>query len=134
MVEREGVPDPAEKRITLPAVPSSAATAREFVRQLLRKSRHPSLEDAALLCVTEVVANVASHTSSQNCVVTIIDEPGNLLIEVTDEAADLPILGPAQPEAEHGRGLRIVDALAGEWGVRRRPDAGKSIWLRLPDH
>jgi len=31
-----------------------------------------------------------------------------------------------------GRGLHLVDALAGDWGIRRREDGGKVVWFRLP--
>lgn len=132
-MEREHVPDPAEQIIVLPAEPASAARAREFIRSLLRRSRHHALEDAAVLCVTELVANVSTHTRSRRCVVRLVEHLHDIVIEVGDENSELPMLAPLPPEAEHGRGLRIVDALAGEWGVRRRPDDGKCVWLRLCD-
>lgn len=65
--------------------------------------------------------------------VTVLDEPTDLLIEVTDEARELPEMPPTCPEADHGRGLRIVAALAGAWGVRPIAGDGKCIWLRLDD-
>lgn len=123
-----------EETITLPAEPASAAQAREFVRRRLALSGHDSVEDAALLCVTELVANVSLHTAAGQCVVTVRDTPHAVLIEVGDnDVDDLPRVEPWSPEAEHGRGLRIVNALAGEWGVRRRPHQGKSVWLKLCD-
>jgi anti-sigma regulatory factor (Ser/Thr protein kinase) len=132
-MERVGAPFPAEQ-ITLPAEPASAARAREFVRQLLRTSRHRALEDAAVLCVSELVTNVAVHTASRACIVTVVDEPGDLLIEVTDEARRMPHMDAVtRPETESGRGLRIVHALAGEWGVHDSCGPGKSVWLRLAD-
>jgi anti-sigma regulatory factor (Ser/Thr protein kinase) len=130
-MERANVPGTAEKTIVLPAEPASAARAREFVRSLLRRSRHSALEEVALLCVTELVANVSLHTDSRHCVLRVVDGPGDLLIEVGDEAGHMPMLEPAPPDADHGRGLRIIEALAGEWGVRRTPGDGKQIWFRL---
>lgn len=132
-MERAGSPFPAEQ-ITLPAEPASAARAREFIRRLLLTSRHRALEDAALLCVSELVSNVSLHTGSRECIVTVVDEPEDLLIEVTDEAQQLPHMATLAPfEAESGRGLRIVNALAGEWGVHDECGPGKSVWLRLRD-
>jgi anti-sigma regulatory factor (Ser/Thr protein kinase) len=131
-MERVGAPFPAEQ-IVLPAEPASAARAREFIRGLLRTSRHRSLEDAALLCVSELVSNVSVHTGSHHCVVTVVDEPDDILIEVADEAPDIPRLARSGPETESGRCLRIVDALALEWGVKRENGSGKSVWLRLFD-
>jgi anti-sigma regulatory factor (Ser/Thr protein kinase) len=129
--ERHNVPDTAEQTITLPAEPASAARAREFVRMLLRGSRHRQLEDAALLCVTELVANVSVHTCALECVVTIVDRPEHLLIEVADRSGGQPVMETAFPRGDHGRGLRIVDALAGDWGVREEVGAGKCVWLHL---
>lgn len=123
----------AEETIELPAEPASAARAREFVRDRVRRSRHGSLEDPALLCVTELVANVSLHTDSPQCVVTVREAPEAITIEVTDDAGQLPSMGPASSQSEHGRGLRIVDALAREWGVRRRADRRKSVWVRLSE-
>ena len=39
--------------------------------------------------------------------------------------------GPARPEGETGRGLRLVETLASAWGVYRRPDHSKVIWCTL---
>lgn len=118
--------------IDLPAEPASAARAREFVRSLLRRSRNRDLEDVALICVSELVANVSEHTSSRRCVVRVLDRPEELLIEVADDAADIvPSAGAAPRLAEHGRGLQIIDALAREWGIRRQVGDGKCVWLRL---
>ena len=130
-MERTDGPRAAAATIVLPAEPASAARAREFVRRLVRRSDHRELEDAAMLCVTELVANVARHTDSHECVVTVVDEPEDLLIEVADHAGNLPVIESPGRMAEHGRGLRIVDALAQEWGVRGASDDGKCVWLRL---
>jgi anti-sigma regulatory factor (Ser/Thr protein kinase) len=122
-----------EQAIVLPAEAGSAVQARQFVRDCLRwNSRRGAVEDAALLCVTELVANVARHTPARECVVKVVEDNGDLTIEVTDDYSGVPaIADPSDPMEEAGRGLRIVDALAGEWGVRPHPGDGKSIWLRL---
>lgn len=131
---RPDVPHSAEETIKLPAAPTSAAEARRFVRASLARSGHGAMEDAALLCVSELVANVSLHTDASECQVTIRMDPGSVVIEVADdEAVELPSVEPWSPVSEHGRGLRIVDALAREWGVRRRPHQGKLVWLRLND-
>jgi hypothetical protein len=31
-----------------------------------------------------------------------------------------------------GRGLQLVEALAGEWGIWPREDGGKVVWFKLP--
>lgn len=107
--------------------------ARDFLKGLLSESRHVRLEDSALLCVTELVANVARHTASSACLVRVVDEPEDLLIEVIDESPELPVMNPTPADSEGGRGLRIIDALAGQWGVRSNPGDGKAVWIRLCD-
>lgn len=123
----------AEQTITLPAEPASAALARRFVHDFLSRSPHRDLEDAALLCVSELVANVSVHTESAECMVTVRDAPDALTIEVTDSAQELPAPEAAAPFSEHGRGLQIIAALAREWGVRRDAEHHKSVWLRFCD-
>lgn len=117
--------------IRLPAEAASAAAARRFVRGMLHRSHHGSLEDAALLCVTELVANVTVHTDSSECLVTVRSATRDVTIEVSDAATEMPAMEPAPLYAEHGRGLNIVDAVSCEWGVS--PGAGrcKSVWARL---
>lgn len=130
-MERPGVPETEEATIVLPAEPESAARAREFVRRLLRNSEHRELEGAALLCVTELVANVALHTQSSECRVTVVAEPDDVVIEVADRDRSAPRMERRGRMVEHGRGLRIVDALAGEWGFHQSRGEGKAVWLRL---
>lgn len=132
-VERGDVPYLAEDTIELPTEPASAGRARDFVRDRLRRSCHDALEDAALLCVSELVANVSVHTDSPQCLVTVKQAERTVTIEVTDESGELPAMEAPSLGAEHGRGLRIVDAVAGAWGVTRSPDRRKSVWVRLCD-
>ena len=122
-----------EQAITLPADATSAVRARQFVRDSLSSSpRGQAIEDAALLCVTELVANVARHTDSHECVVRVVDEDQDVTIEVMDECGEAPTVADGRdPMQETGRGLRIVEALADDWGVRSVPGQGKTIWLRF---
>jgi anti-sigma regulatory factor (Ser/Thr protein kinase) len=57
-----------------------------------------------------------------------------VLLEVTDRGEGTPSMRPEQPpRVLHGRGLRIVDALADDWGVRpTQPGPGKTVWVRMP--
>ena len=50
------------------------------------------------------------------------------------EVEEIVEVGELDPAAAHGRGLRLVDALAAEWGCRPT-GLGKSMWcvVRLPD-
>jgi len=105
--------------------------AREFVRGLLQESRHLTLKDAAVLCVSELVANVVLHSSATECVVRLAYTPADVTIEVADEGPGRPVLEPSRPRSEHGRGMLIIDNISDDWGVRDLGRNGKSVWVRL---
>lgn len=64
------------------------------------------------------------------------DAPYSVLVEVADTRAEAvpPSAVPRAPgpDAESGRGLLLVAALAADWGVRGRDAAppGKTVWAR----
>ncbi|PJE98243.1 hypothetical protein CUT44_08210 [Streptomyces carminius] len=65
------------------------------------------------------------------------EDGGTLRIEVTDARGDRRPAPPPHPvpaDAESGRGLLLVEALADRWGVEPGPAARKTVWaeLRLP--
>jgi hypothetical protein len=63
--------------------------------------------------------------------VVFVDAGGEVLVEIADDGAT--DAGPHLCEeslGEGGRGMRIIDALAREWGVRT--DEGRAIvWMRF---
>ncbi|MEU9168952.1 ATP-binding protein [Streptomyces sp. NPDC048420] len=90
----------------------------------------PELSDAAELGVTELVANVVRHVPDRRCVVLVLRLEGGVRVEVADAAPELPF--PAMEldgEAEHGRGLALLDAVVGKWGVGSRSGGGKTVWF-----
>lgn len=117
-----------------------ARRARQFVTGVLVRCGRPELAEVAALLVSELVANVWRHTSASTCTVRVgFPEPAGqaggregVVFEVCDAAADAPVEFDAEPHpsGEGGRGLRIVSALADEWGVRRSATQ-KSVWFRL---
>jgi hypothetical protein len=44
----------------------------------------------------------------------------------------LPELQTPRPEAESGRGLHLVEALADRWGVTEERFPCKTVWAELP--
>ncbi|MGW3800253.1 ATP-binding protein [Streptomyces clavifer] len=57
---------------------------------------------------------------------------GLLRIEVTDTRGDrLPQPAASAPDAETGRGLLIVEALADRWGVIPGPLPRKTVWAEI---
>ncbi|GAA2021545.1 hypothetical protein GCM10009839_18300 [Catenulispora yoronensis] len=83
--------------------------------------------DEALLLVNEVVANALVHGRGP-IRLRLMSNGRILLCAVVDSSPRLPRLPVPGPVGEHGRGLRIVRALAATYGWRRIP-AGKIVWF-----
>ncbi|WP_328299320.1 ATP-binding protein [Streptomyces sp. NBC_00435] len=89
-------------------------------------------EDAGLL-VAELAANAVVHgrVPGRDFELRITLLPGALRIEVSDARADRrPVVRPHAHQAESGHGMRIVDAVATDWGVMDRV-IGKTVWAEL---
>jgi serine/threonine-protein kinase RsbW len=133
--------NPPGERFTLPARADSVAVARRIVVRWLRLwGLSEPLCDTARLVLSELFTNAVLHTDSGQIVCRIEASGGRLRIEVADEGLGLDeALGtcespyPAQStDAENGRGLVLVDALADSWGVitaDRR--AGCTVWAEI---
>ncbi|MFJ4481244.1 SpoIIE family protein phosphatase [Streptomyces longwoodensis] len=119
--------DVAEWRF--PPRPAEVGRARAVVREQLHDWGLPRLADPAELMVSELVTNAVRHTRARPVEVRLV-RGDTLLCEVDDDDHELPTLRNAGPEAEAGRGLRVVSALAREWGTSRTA-AGKTVWFEL---
>lgn len=118
--------------ITLPGVERSVAHGRRFVRETLGP-RHPAMEKAAL-GVSELATNAIMHTpSGDGGRITIgIAAMGTLVrVEVTNDGttAGKPRVR-RDTDAESGRGILIVDALADAWGVTETSGA-TTVWAEF---
>ncbi|MFD9908335.1 SpoIIE family protein phosphatase [Streptomyces sp. NPDC059063] len=109
--------------------PSEVSRARDLVRGQLRDWGLDSLEHTAALLASELVTNAVRHARGGRIGVRLV-RAGRVLCEVEDDDATLPMLLSAGPADEFGRGLRIVAALAKEWGTSRT-SAGKTVWFEL---
>ncbi|WP_206432356.1 ATP-binding protein [Streptomyces sp. ADI92-24] len=92
------------------------------------------LESAAHI-VAELAANASVHgrVPGRNFQLRLTAHPGTLLrIEVTDTRGDrLPAPSTPADDAESGRGLLIVEALADRWGVVPGLVPRKTVWAEL---
>ncbi|MFF3458375.1 SpoIIE family protein phosphatase [Streptomyces sp. NPDC002730] len=109
--------------------PREAARARRLVRGQLRSWGLVDLTETVELLVSEVVTNAVRHAQGRRAELRLV-RAGSLLCEVADEDRTLPTLLDARPDAELGRGLRVVSSLAREWGTSRTAD-GKTVWFEL---
>ncbi|MFG2920997.1 ATP-binding protein [Streptomyces sp. NPDC048305] len=96
------------------------------------------VESAAHL-VAEMAANAVAHgrVRGRSFMLSVTVHRGRLLrVEVTDTRGDLlpPAPGTLEVpggEAESGRGLLIVEALAHRWGVQAGPAPRKTVWAEI---
>lgn len=93
------------------------------------------LSDAAAHITAELAANAVTHGHVPGrdfeLRLSYAESTRTLRIEVSDARGDrAPELRPPDPEAETGRGLRLVEATAAAWGVTERL-IGKTVWAEL---
>ena len=112
---------------TLPPELLSAPRARQLVRDYLLA--YGLASDTVELAASELVANVVNHARTPVELTIIISHV--VRIEVADGNAIIPAVVDAAVDAERGRGLAIVDALAVAWGVDSHP-GGKYVWADFP--
>ena len=120
----------------LPADLASARQARSAIREALAAWGMDRLSGDAELLASELVANAAEHGDGGPISFALhrhasADGPRGITCEVTDTSPDLPRSRDLEPDAERGRGLAIVSALASASGVRAGGAAGKTTWFTL---
>ncbi|WP_175410909.1 ATP-binding protein [Streptomyces sp. TRM64462] len=114
--------------------PSSVGRARRALRTALAGWNAEAVEDEAVLVLSELLTNAVQHAQAPGRPLatrfTRLPD-GGVRIEVHDasEAHPKPTT-PQPPDAEAGRGLHLVTALAASWGVTRQ-EGGKTTWAEL---
>lgn len=103
--------------------------ARQFVRDRLEAWEATDHLDEAVLIASELVTNAVLHARTSISLRLICRGP-RVRIEVFDENTRLPVQSACPPDATSGRGLALVGALAGSWGIDHGPD-GKTVWAEL---
>jgi anti-sigma regulatory factor (Ser/Thr protein kinase) len=97
------------------------------------------LSDAAAVIVAELAANAVTHgcvpgRDLELRVVLTAGQTEAIRIEVSDSRGERrppERLTAPPPDAEAGRGLLLVAALASRWGVEDREGPGKTVWAVL---
>ncbi|RSO10582.1 phosphatase [Streptomyces sp. WAC 06783] len=113
--------------------PERIAEARRQVRDVLHDWADEDQVDSAVLMVSEMVTNVLMHTDGDALLVAeITGVPGQrrIRVDVADGSDELPHRRTPGELASSGRGLVLMELLAGAWGVDPRGD-GKSTWFEL---
>jgi len=125
------MPKDGAHTVRLQPTVTAAAVARRHVRDACRGRLSPEAEEAARLLVSELVTNCVRHAHTMITLAVDVDDD-SVAVAVGDDIDDEPVMQDVDAHATGGRGLRLVDALAGEWGVHQRPNGGKIVWFRLP--
>lgn len=131
--------------LRLAAVSTAAGVARMFVRyHLAHLGLSAHIADGELV-VSELVTNAVEATGIAEPAVKLHDIQAEhlvavqlrvvdtgLFIEVWDRSSlEEPVRKDVGEDAEDGRGLVLVEALARRWGVAHPPAGGKVVWAHL---
>ncbi|NUT24516.1 MAG: ATP-binding protein [Streptomyces sp.] len=136
---------PRSVALRLAGAEQDCGRARDFVRRTLSDWSLDHCSADALMVVTELAANAvlhgvphsaplpAAHGEAEIWLRLSLRRPAHLVCAVTDPCDSPPVYPHASdPLDEHGRGLRIIDALSEHWGWTRRQPLGKTVWAMLP--
>jgi Histidine kinase-like ATPase domain len=138
-------------RLVLSTGPEAPKKAREFTAATLRDWQLDSLVSDAVIIASELVTNAIRHgsrrvghgsTRSSQAGLTSVGSQQmvelawqrhvtQVICAVIDGSASPPVLAAAELDAECGRGLQVVQALAAGWGWTMLGPAQKAVWAAL---
>ncbi len=117
------------ERVPLQYSLESPAQARAAVADWTERLGLQEVFDDLTLVVSEMVTNAVRYASPP-VVIELQADRDAVLVAVEDGSPKRPVSREADPDAEGGRGLLLVDMLAAEHGVRLGPP-GKTVWASL---
>jgi anti-sigma regulatory factor (Ser/Thr protein kinase) len=120
--------------LPLGCLPTAPACARAHAEAVLHEWGLAHLADDCILLVSELVTNAVDASSvcpdKPPVALRLSGGDARLLIEVWDYSPDDPVAIDADADAEIGRGLTIIDAVARRWGWART-GSHKVVWAEL---
>jgi anti-sigma regulatory factor (Ser/Thr protein kinase) len=128
-----------QSHLVLGALPSAVPCARLHARLMLTEWDLKPLAETAELIVSELVTNAVRASTGlperrpglPTVRLWLSADHEHVLIEVWDADERMPVCGQPDPDAEHGRGLLLVEALSEDWGTYRPAGyPGKIVWAR----
>ncbi|MEW2631900.1 ATP-binding protein [Streptomyces sp. NPDC048389] len=138
MSQEEGAARGAEFAALFGSTPRGARLARRVAVRHLAEWGHPADSDLSrtvALLVAELAANAVRHgrVPGRDFRLRLVLDARRVRVEVADASSVRPpttVHAPAADEVS-GRGLVLVDVLAGRWGVEPRRGAGKTVWAEV---
>jgi hypothetical protein len=113
-----------------PCAPGTPAAAREALREgSAAVPLGAQLREDLALVSTELITN-AVRAGSMVCIAVLHIWGSVGELRVSDDAPGEARLVDPSPSEDHGRGLRIVAAIAVSWGQEPSP-LGKTVWARF---
>jgi anti-sigma regulatory factor (Ser/Thr protein kinase) len=127
-----------QSQMLLTADPESVRAARDFTAQTLGCWQLDALIDEGVMIASELVTNAVRHggcvggPAAGKVGLSWQRHVGRVICVVTDGSKTPPVLMQADMDAESGRGLHVVDALAAGWGWTIVGAGEKAVWAVLP--
>jgi len=134
--EPVSVPAISLAQIFLSVAPEAARAARNFTKATLAEWQLDDLFTEAVLIASELVTNAIRHGGcctgdSSPVELAWQRQASRVVCMVTDCNSRPPVLGAADQDAESGRGLQVVQALAATWGWMLLGATSKAVWAAL---
>lgn len=114
------------------AADKSVGAARRFVLGIIVDAP-AEVRDSVALMVSELSTNSVVHASS-GFDIGVDRSDRSVFVSVNDRGVGIPVLRSPESSEPHGRGLRIVDALADEWGISSAENEGNTVWFKISLH
>ena len=118
------------RQVVLPSDNTAPRVAREFLAQACCGSHEAEVVEEAQLLVSELVTNAIRYGAPPIELQVRCAGEDRLQIRVRDSDPGVPQPRDADPDAETGRGLMLVDVVSDAWGHEEDID-GKAVWFTL---
>lgn len=124
----ESVPEvePAHRRSFAPT-PDVVSAARRFVSSSLDE-RFDEVESDVSLLTSELVTNAVLHART-DLTVEVEVAGKQVTVRVSDRGAGRPLVRSFSATSGSGRGLRLLETIATDWGSSSQPDGTKIVWF-----
>lgn len=126
-----GYPHLMQLHLPLPGGPESAGMARAAVRKTIADWNLAEPLDDAVLIVSELVTNAFRYGAGP-LVLHLTVKDGYLVLGVQDnEPASTPSPKDVPDTQPDGRGLKLISAIASQWGWDHA-NGQKIVWAQIP--